>query len=309
MNLERFRGSLTALVTPFEDNGDIDIPALERLIDFQLANGSDGLVMCGTTGEGATLSDAQFETLIKATMVRVADRVPVVVGTGSNNTQVAVQQTQRAKELRADAALVVGPYYNKPTQDGYYKHFEAIANRVDLPIIVYNVPGRTSGMIDWRTILRLAIIPNIIAVKEASGSFSQWTQLVRKRPDDFLLFSGDDMLSMSQLAIGGDGVISVVANETPDLMSGMIHASLEGDFEKARKIYLTLFPLMDANFVETNPIPVKCALALMGMIKENYHLPLTKIEEVNRYRMRNILKDIHILSGGSDGKVENEARY
>ncbi len=296
MDINRFKGCHVALVTPFEDDGEIDIPALNRLIDFHLKFRTDGLVISGTTGEGATLSDKQFEVLVEKTIKKVKGKIPITVGTGGNSTVTSIERTKWAKELGADAALVVGPYYNKPTQDGYYKHFRAIAEGVDIPIIAYNVPGRTAGMIDWRTLLRLALVPNIIAVKEASGNFDQITQLVRKRPADFLILSGDDILAMSQIAIGADGVISVAANEIPDLMRKLIHSALAGRFKMARQIYLQIYPLMSINFVETNPIPVKSALALMRLIKGNFHLPLVKITEINGYRLKNVLLDLDILS-------------
>lgn len=306
MDVTRFRGSQVALVTPFDAEDEIDTPALERLVDFHLENGTDGLVVCGTTGEGATLSEAQFEHVVKTVVQRVQGRIPVTAGTGSNNTAIAIERTQRAKKLGVDAALVVGPYYNKPTQDGYFKHFKAVAEQADLPIIVYNVPGRTAGMIDWRTLLRLAVLDNIFAVKEASADFNQLTQLIRKRPDDFLVLSGDDGLSMAQIAAGADGVISVVANEVPALMARMIHAALEGDFKTAREINHKMYPLMTVNFIESNPIPVKCALAEMGLIQEYYHLPLTRITEVNRNRVKNILKDLGIETGKNN---VNKTRY
>ncbi len=301
MDRSRLRGSLVALVTPFDEQGEIDLPALARLIDFHLHYGTDGLVVCGTTGEGATLTDAQFETVVTTTVKRVNGKIPVIAGTGSNNTAVAIVQTQKAEKLGADGALVVGPYYNKPTQDGYYKHFKIVAESVGIPIILYNVPGRTSGMIDWRTMLRLAAIPNIFGVKEASANFEQLTYLNMKRPDGFMIWSGDDILAVAQIPIGCDGVISVVANEVPDLFREMVHAALNGNFKQARELHLELYALMAINFVESNPIPVKCALKEMGLIAENFHLPLTAVEEVNRQRIKNILQDLKILPRGKNG--------
>lgn len=300
MDWQRLRGSLVALVTPFLENGDVDVPALKKLIDFHLKYGTNGLVVSGTTGEGATLSPEQFRTVIETCVKRIKGTIPVIAGTGSNNTRVAIGTTQLAKELGVDAALVVGPYYNKPTQDGYVHHFRTIAEAVDLPIILYNVPGRTASNIDWRTTLQLSNIPNIIGIKEASGDLVQISHLIRKRDPNFLVWSGDDMLTLPILALGADGVISVVANEVPDLMRKLVEAAMTGDLDTARKIHYEILPLMLVNFVETSPIPVKCALSMMGFIDENYHLPLIPITEVNRMRIKNILQDLSILPRGNN---------
>jgi 4-hydroxy-tetrahydrodipicolinate synthase len=295
MKNTNFRGSLVALVTPFTADGEVDVTSLKKLLDFQLENGTDGLVMAGTTGEGATLSPSQFETLLTTTIAHVAKRVPVIAGTGSNNTRTAIRLSQEAEALGADGLLIVGPYYNKPTQEGYYQHFATIANRVTIPIIVYNVPGRTSGNIAWQTVIRLAALPNIVAVKECSGSMVQVSQIIRHRPSDFAVLSGDDALTLPIMALGGDGVTSVVANETPRLMSDLVHAALAGDYEKARQIHHQLLPLMTANFIETNPIPVKCAMSMMGLLEEHYQLPLTPINNENRSRLRQVLMELDLV--------------
>lgn len=284
-----------ALVTPFTASGEVDVTALKKLLDYQLENGTDGLVMAGTTGEGATLSPSQLETLLTTTIAHVANRVPVIAGTGSNNTRTAIKLSQQAEALGADGLLIVGPYYNKPTQEGYYQHFATIANRVKLPIIVYNVPGRTSGNIAWQTVVRLAALPNITGVKEASGDLIQISQIIRHRPSDFAVLSGDDALTLPIMALGGDGVISVVTNETPRLMSEMVHAAMAGEYKKAREIHHQLLPLMTANFIETNPIPVKSALSMMGKISEQYHLPLTAISDENRLKLKAVLLEMGLI--------------
>lgn len=295
MKNTNFRGSLVALVTPFTADGEVDVTSLKKLLDFQLENGTDGLVMAGTTGEGATLSPSQFETLLTTTIAHVAKRVPVIAGTGSNNTRTAIRLSQEAEALGADGLLIVGPYYNKPTQEGYYQHFATIANSVAIPIIVYNVPGRTSGNIAWQTVIRLAALPNIVAVKECSGSMVQVSQIIRHRPSDFAVLSGDDALTLPIMALGGDGVTSVVANETPRLMSDLVHAAMAGDYEKARQIHHQLLPLMTANFIETNPIPVKCAMSMMGLLEEHYQLPLTPISEENRPKLKAVLLEMDLI--------------
>jgi 4-hydroxy-tetrahydrodipicolinate synthase len=222
-------------------------------------------------------------------------RVPVFVGAGSNSTSKAIRDTKRAKKLGADGVLSVGPYYNKPTQQGYYEHFRAIAESEDIPIIVYNVPGRTSGNIEPKTMLRLAQISNIVAVKEASGNLAQIMDIIRDAPKDFRVLCGDDAMAMAVIALGGDGVVSVVSNQTPRMMSALIDAALEGNFTQAREIHYKLLPLMNANFVETNPIPVKTVLSMMGLIGENYRLPLVPIQAANRDKLAKIVEELGLL--------------
>jgi 4-hydroxy-tetrahydrodipicolinate synthase len=290
MTKKRFQGTGTALVTPFKRDGSVDEPALRRFVEFQITDGIDMLLPCGTTGEGATLDAAETEHVVSIVIEQAKGRVPVIVGAGSNSTAKAIQQTKSAKRLGADGVLSVGPYYNKPTQQGFYEHFKAIAEAEDIPIIVYNVPGRTSSNIEAKTMLRLAEITNIVAVKEASGNLGQIMDIIRDRPEDFRVLSGDDAIALPIVAMGGDGVISVVSNETPGMMREIIDAGLTGDLKRAREVHYKLLPLMNANFLESNPIPVKAALAMMGLIEENYRLPLVTITPANREKLQRIVE-------------------
>src|SRR5437899_3368419 len=263
MTKKPFQGTGTAMITPFKADGSLDEKALRRLVDFQIDGGVDMLLPCGTTGEGATLNADETDRVVQIVIEQARGRAPVIVGAGSNATAAAVQATKRAKHLGADGVLSVGPYYNKPTQQGYYEHFKAIAEAEDIPIIVYNVPGRTSGNIESRTMLRLAEIPNIVAVKEASGNIGQIMDIIRDGPSNFRVLCGDDAMALAVVLLGGDGVISVVSNESPAMMSTMINAALSADISKARELHYKLLPLMNVNFIESNPIPVKAGLAIM----------------------------------------------
>jgi 4-hydroxy-tetrahydrodipicolinate synthase len=294
MTKKRFQGTGTALVTPFKRDGSIDEPALRRLVDFQIAGGIDMLLPCGTTGEGATLDSTETERVVSIVIEQSKRRVPVIVGAGSNSTAKAILQTKSAKKLGADGVLSVGPYYNKPTQQGFYEHFKAIAEAEDIPIIVYNVPGRTSSNIEASTMLRLAGLRNIVAVKEASGNLGQIMDIIKDRPTDFRVLSGDDSIALAIVAMGGDGLISVVSNETPGMMREIIDAGLDGDLEKAKQLHYQLLPLMNVNFIESNPIPVKAALAMMGLIEENYRLPLVPMSPVNRDKLQKILEALGV---------------
>src|ERR1051325_10954574 len=233
MTKKRFHGTGTALITPFKSDGSVDEQALRRFVDFQIAGRVDMLLPCGTTGEGATLDDRETDRVVEIVVEQSKRRVPVIVGAGSNSTAKAVQMTKRAKNLGADGVLSVGPYYNKPTQQGYYEHFKAIAEADDIPVIVYNVPGRTSGNIEAKTTLRLAELPNIVAVKEASGNFGQIMEIIKDAPSHFRVLSGDDASALAVVCLGGDGIVSVVSNEAPGLMSAMIDAALQADLLKA----------------------------------------------------------------------------
>ena len=295
MTKKRFQGTGTALVTPFKRDGSIDEPALRRLVDLQIEAGIDMLLPCGTTGEGATLDSGETERVVSIVIDQARVRVPVIVGAGSNSTTKAIRQTKAAKKLGAAGVLSVGPYYNKPTQQGYYEHFRAIAEAEDLPIIVYNVPGRTASNIEAKTMLRLAEVPNIVAVKEASGNLGQIMDIIRDRPPDFRVLSGDDAIALAIVAMGGDGIVSVVSNETPQMMREIIDAGLSGDFHRAREIHYRLLPLMNINFVESNPIPVKAAMAMMGLIEENYRLPLVPIGSQNREKLRQVVEQLGLL--------------
>ena len=294
MTMKSFQGTGTAMVTPFTADGGIDEPALRRFVDFQISEGIDMLLPCGTTGEGATLEPEEADRVLSIVLDQTKKRVPVIFGAGSNNTKKAVQGTERAKQLGADGVLSVGPYYNKPTQRGYFEHFKAVAE-VGLPIIVYNVPGRTGSNIEASTTLKIAEIPNIVAVKEASGNLGQMMDILRSRPKDFRVLSGDDAITLPLIAAGGDGVVSVVSNEVPGMMTRMTGAALAGDFAKAREIHYRILPLMNANFIESNPIPVKAVLAMMGMMGENYRLPLVPMTPGNRSQIQKIAEDLGLL--------------
>jgi 4-hydroxy-tetrahydrodipicolinate synthase len=290
-----FRGTATALVTPFKSDGSIDEKALRRLVEFQVGDGIDMLLPCGTTGEGATLDSEETDRVVQIVIEQTAGRVPVIVGAGSNSTAKAIKGTRRAKQLGACAVLSVAPYYNKPTQQGFYEHFKAITDAENIPIIVYNVPARTASNIEASTMLRLAEIRNIVAVKEASGNLGQIMDILRDRPAGFHVLSGDDALTLAIIALGGDGVVSVVSNEAPGMMRSMVDAALDGDFARARALHYRLLPLMNANFIESSPIPVKAALAMMGMIEENYRLPLVPMNPANRDKLRRIVERFGLL--------------
>ncbi len=289
-----FQGSLVALVTPFRD-GKVDEPKLRELVEFHIANGTDVLVPCGTTGESPTLTHDEHKRVVEIVIEAARGRVPVVAGTGSNSTAEAIDLTAHAKKAGAAGALVVNPYYNKPTQEGLYRHFKAIAESVDIPILVYNIQGRTAVNVETETMTRLAKIPNIVGVKEASGSLDQMTQVILACGPDFTVLSGDDTLTLPLMAVGGRGVISVVANIVPRETADITHAALEGDWKRARELFHRLFPLCRAMFIETNPIPVKEAMAMMGMIAPEFRLPLCRMADGNRERLRTVLQQFGLL--------------
>jgi len=298
--IEWMRGCATALVTPFTADGAIDDVALTRLIEYQLAGGVKLLVPCGTTGESATMTEEEDQRVIKRTIELARDRARVIAGTGSNSTAAAIDNSKIAKDLGADAVLVVAPFYNKPTQQGLYAHFRAIAEAVDLPIVIYNVPGRTSCNISADTTLRLARdCANIGAVKEASGNLSQIMEILRDRPDGFRVLSGDDALTFPMIALGADGLISVASNEAPELMARMVDLALAEKWNEARELHYRLLPLMEVNFIESSPGPVKAGLAMMNLIGENYRLPLVPIEEKSRARLREVMLKLGLLKEAS----------
>ena len=274
------RGAIVAIVTPFKD-GKVDEEALRRLIDEQIANGTDSISPCGTTGESTTLSHEEHDRVIEVTVEAVNKRVPVIAGTGSNSTAEAVRLTKHAWKAGADAALMVCPYYNRPTQEGLYRHYRAIAEEVPIPIVIYNIPGRTGTNLQTETLARLAEIPNIVGVKEASGSLKQMSDVVRLCGPDFSVLSGDDIFTLALMAIGGAGVISVISNVAPRDMAEMVDSFTAGDLSKARMLHHKMSPLIDALFLETNPIPVKAALAMMGKITYELRLPLCRMGEKN----------------------------
>lgn len=287
-------GAGVALVTPFQDDGSLDEPALRALVRRQVAAGIDVLVPCGTTGESATLSPAEQERVIAVTLEEAGGR-PVLAGAGSNDTRVAVEKTRRACALGAHGILSVGPYYNKPTPDGYLRHFGAVADASSVPVVVYNVPGRTGSNIDARTLLRLAEHPNLAAVKEASGNLGQIMELLRDRPANFLVLSGDDALTLPIMACGGEGVISVCANQVPREMRELTAACARGDWTEARRIHYRLLSLMNLNFLESNPVPVKASLAMLGLCGETFRSPLAPPGERTRGLLREALTELGLL--------------
>lgn len=289
-------GTYTALITPFNRKGEVDFKALRRLIDFQIENGVDGIVVTATTGESATLSLKEKQAIIIEAIEYSNGRVPIIAGTGTNETELSLNMTIFAKEHGANACLLVAPYYNKPNQNGLYEHFRLIANEVDIPIIIYNVPGRTGVNISAQTQIRLAKdCPNIVATKEASGSLDQIMKIIKEAPKDFAVLSGDDSLTLPIIALGGKGVISVISNYAPKDFSQMVKLALSNKIDKAREIHYKLLELMELNFVEPNPIPVKYAMSLLGYTKEVYRLPLLPMNAETRKKMREALKKVGIV--------------
>jgi 4-hydroxy-tetrahydrodipicolinate synthase len=289
-----FGGAIVAIVTPFRD-GKVDEEALRRLIEEQIACGTDGIAPCGTTGESTTLSHEEHDRVIEITVEAVNKRVPVIAGTGSNSTAEAIRLTKHAWKAGADAALIVCPYYNRPTQEGLYLHYRAIAEEVPIPVIIYNIPGRTGTNMLTETLARLAEIPNIVGVKEASGSLKQMSDVIRLCGPDFSVLSGDDIFTLGLLAIGGKGVISVVSNVVPGDMSAMVDAFQAGDLAKARALHHRMSPLIDALFIETNPIPVKAALAMMGKIAYELRLPLCRLTEKSEAALKKVMQDYGLI--------------
>ena len=297
LQLDWLRGCATALVTPFAADGSVDEQRLRDLIEYQIAGGVRILVPCGTTGESVTMTDEENKFVIRTAVELSRGRAKVIAGTGSNSTAVTIAKSQGARDLGVDGVLTVAPYYNKPTQDGLYAHFRAIAEAVnDLPVVIYNVPSRTSSNISAETTLRLARdVENIVAVKEASGNFSQIMEILRGRPEGFRLISGDDALTLPMIALGADGLISVASNEAPGQMSRLNDLALAGQWDEARALHYRLLPLLEGNFIESSPGPVKAALALMGLLEENLRLPLVPVQEKTRERMREILTEVGLL--------------
>ena len=283
------RGCGTALVTPFADDGTLDVEALRSLVEFQLRNGIDFLVPCGTTGEAPTLEHEEFLGVIRVVVQEANGKVPVIAGVGGNSTNKVCSLLQEVSALGVSGILSVAPYYNKPTQEGLYQHFKTVAESTDLPVILYNVPSRTSSNVEPATVARLAQISNIIAIKEASGSITQQMELLNLVSPDFRVLSGDDAFTFPLMALGGVGVISVVSNLVPREMTNLVHFLLDGKHDEARALNAKLLPLMRASFIETNPIPVKAALAMMGKIKEVYRLPLSPMRPENRARLEKVL--------------------
>ena len=287
-------GIHTAIITPFR-GGQVVEEALRNLVERQIDAGIDGLVPCGSTGESATLSHLEHRRVVEIVIETAARRVPVIAGAGSNSTREAIEFTMHAKEAGAQAALLLSPYYNKPTQEGIYAHYAAVAHETRLPIVVYNIPGRTASNISAETVGRLARIENIIGIKEASGDLDQMAHIIAKSPADFAVVSGDDSLTLPLLALGGKGVISTSANVAPKQMCELVRRFAAGDLPGAQEIHYRLLPLFDALFCETNPIPLKAAIATLGWCADEIRLPLTRISDVHLEHLKVVLKDLGIL--------------
>ncbi len=301
-NIDGLQGCGTALITPFQSNGGLDEKSLSALVDWQIREGVHFLVPCGTTGENPTLKHEERLAVVKITVQAAAGRVPIIAGAGGNDTAGVVDMIAELKSLGVDGILSVCPYYNKPTQEGVYRHYRAIAESTDLPVIVYNVPGRTGTNILPDTLMRLAEIPNIAGVKEASGDISQIGEICTRAPSRFRVFSGDDSLTLPVVALGGHGIISVASNEAPGMMSKFAVSCLDNRQEEARTWNRKLYPLMKINFIESNPIPVKAALAMMGKIQENYRLPLVRISEGARNKVASVLAGLGLIPGDSGAR-------
>ena len=298
--LENLRGCGTAIVTPFTEGAAIDEDALRSLVEFQISEGIDFLVPCGTTGETPTLSDDEQHRVVEIAVETARGRVPIVAGAGGNSTKHVMELVRRYEGLGVDGVLSVTGYYNKPTQEGIYQHYRVVAESTSLPIIVYNVPPRTSVNILPDTLLRLAEIPNIVGVKEASGDISQVAEIITRAEPGFKVLSGDDSMTLPLIALGGVGVIAVAANEAPRLMTAMTKACLDGNWAEARRLNAMLFPLMKGNFIETSPGPVKAALAMMGKIKEIYRLPMVPVRPETREKLLAILVNLKLIQGRTE---------
>src|ERR1700694_399030 len=297
MKVDWMRGCATALVTPFKSDGTISEGRLRALVDRQITGGVRVLVPCGTTGESATMTEAEDQRVMARTIEVARGRAHVIAGTGSNSTAAAIEYSQRARDAGADAVLQVAPWYNKPTQEGLYAHFRAIAAAIpETPVMLYNVPGRTSSNIAAQPTLRLARdCENIVAVKEASGDLTQIMGILRERPANFRVLSGDDAVTLPLIALGADGIVSVASNEIPDLMSRMTELALAGKWDEARALHYRILPLMEINFIESSPGPVKAAMAMMGLLEENFRLPLVPIQEKSRARIRKVIAELGLV--------------
>ncbi|HET9742845.1 MAG TPA: 4-hydroxy-tetrahydrodipicolinate synthase [Terriglobales bacterium] len=293
----KLQGCGTAMVTPFRSDGSIDEPALRSLVDWQIESGVHFLVPCGTTGETPTLTQEEWLRVVDIVVEVANRRVPIVAGASSNSTADAIHKAKLLDARKGvDAILTASPYYNKPTQEGQYQHFKAIAEAVNKPLVLYNVPGRTAANIEPATLARLAKIPNIIAVKEASGNMTQIAEALNVVPDNFLVFSGDDAITLPVIALGGVGIVSVASNVIPAEVSQMTEVAMRGDWNGARKLFRRYLPLMQALFVESNPMPVKCVLAMMGRIEENYRLPMVRVKSETRAKLESITGQVGLLA-------------
>jgi 4-hydroxy-tetrahydrodipicolinate synthase len=292
---QTFQGSFVAMVTPFR-NGKVDEAKLRELVELHVTHGTDGLIPCGTTGESPTLSHDEHRRVVETVIEAARGRIRVIAGTGSNSTAEAVEMTKHAERAGAAGALVVNPYYNKPTQEGLYRHFRAVAESVAIPVVLYNIQSRTAINVETDTMARLARdVKNIVGVKEASGSLDQMSQVIAACGPDFSVLSGDDNITLPLLAIGGSGVVSVIANIVPRETADLVHAALEGDWKRARDLHYRLFPLARAAFLETNPIPIKEAMAMAGMLEPEFRLPMCRMSDANREKLRTILKPYGLI--------------
>lgn len=290
-----FSGAYTALITPFNEDGSVDFDAFRDLIEDQIKQGISGILPVGTTGESPTLSHKENLKVVEEAIKIAAGRVPVIAGTGSNSTSEAIEMTKIAKEMGADASLQVVPYYNKPTQEGIFQHFTAIADECDMPIIVYNIKGRSGVNVETDTLMRLAEHKNIVGVKEASGDLAQMMDVINRKPKDFCVLVGDDNIIFPFVALGGDGVISVISNILPGKVEKLIDLTKEGKLDEARELHYELLPLCKGMFIETSPIPVKCALSMLGKCKETYRLPLCRGKESTREEVKKLLGEAGLL--------------
>ncbi|MDP3941496.1 MAG: 4-hydroxy-tetrahydrodipicolinate synthase [bacterium] len=294
--MKKFVGAITAIVTPFQKNGEVDVKALRSFVEFQVKGGIDAIVPCGSTGEAVTMNYDEYQLVVKTVVETVRGRIPVIAGAGNNDTQKAIHLSRLAKTAGANALLHVTPYYNKPTPSGLVAHYKAIATAVNMPIILYNVPGRTGLNSTASTTLRVAKeVDHVVGVKEASGNLPQMMEIVQKAPSYFSVLSGDDAFTLPLMVVGGVGCISVVANEVPKEFAQLVYAAGDGDFKKAQKLHYRLLDLMNVNFIETNPIPVKTALSLMGKMEEVFRLPMVAMEEKNKVVLRGILKNLSLM--------------
>jgi 4-hydroxy-tetrahydrodipicolinate synthase len=292
---QTFQGSFVAMVTPFR-NGKVDEAKLRELVELHVTHGTDGLIPCGTTGESPTLNHDEHHRVVEIVIEAARGRIRVIAGTGSNSTAEAIEMTKHAERAGAAGALVVNPYYNKPTQEGLYRHFRAIAESVAIPVLLYNIQSRTAINVETDTLARLARdVKNIVGVKEASGSLDQMSQVIAACGPDFSVLSGDDNITLPLLAIGGSGVVSVIANIVPRETAELVHAALDGDWKRARDLHYRLFPLARAAFLETNPIPIKEAMAMAGMLEPEFRLPMCRMSDANREKLRAILKPYGLI--------------
>ena len=293
--VKKLKGCGPAIVTPFTEAGEVDAVALRRLIDFQLKGDIDFVVPCGTTGESATLNLEEMQLVVETVVQRVDRRIPVIAGAGGNNTEHVIETAKAMQRVGADAILSVAPYYNKPTQEGLFQHFKKVAESIQIPVVLYNIPSRTGINILPETVMRLAEIDQIVGLKEATGNLSQMSDQAMMVPDNFIILSGDDANVLPLVALGGKGLISVAANEIPGQMRKLTHLCLEGEFTAARELQKKIYPLLKINFIETNPLPVKAALTMMGLIQESYRLPMVPMNPANREKLRQVLEDMALI--------------